>query len=161
VTHIVHLAWPMDFKRSLKSFQPHIQGTKVLADLAIAAYKASGCSVRPRLLFASSIAVLARYETKKDILVPEVAIDNPLATAPMGYAEAKWVCEQLLNCMERQNRDKFDPIIVRIGQLSGAEGAGLWKVEEHFPALVKMSQRVSALPALKGVSTTCSSFYFC
>ncbi|KAF2129696.1 hypothetical protein P153DRAFT_340831 [Dothidotthia symphoricarpi CBS 119687] len=68
VTHIVHLAWPMDFKRSLKSFEPHVQGTKLLTDLAIAAHEASGGALRPRLLFASSIAVLARYETKKDVL---------------------------------------------------------------------------------------------
>jgi nucleoside-diphosphate-sugar epimerase len=160
VTHIVHLAWPIDFKRSLKSFQPHVQGTKALVDLAIAAHEASGGNLRPRLLFASSIAVIARYEKKTDVPVSEVSIDNPLATAPMGYAEAKWVCEQLLNCMGQQHRDKFDPMIVRIGQLSGAEGAGLWKVEEHFPALVKMSQRICAFPALKGVSTKCSSFYF-
>lgn len=152
VTHIVHLAWPMDFKRSLKSFEPHIQGTKTLADLAIAAHEASDGKVRPRLFFASSIAVLARYDNKQDLLVPEVAIEDPLVTAPMGYAEAKWVCEQLLHSMGTQHPDKFDPMIVRIGQLSGAEDAGIWKVEEHFPALVKLSQQVSALPALRGVS---------
>jgi acyl-CoA synthetase (AMP-forming)/AMP-acid ligase II/UDP-glucose 4-epimerase len=152
VTHIVHLAWPMDFKRSLKSFEPHIQGTKALADLAIAAHEASRGDVKPRLLFASSIAVLARQEKKMGLLVPEVALDDPLVTAPMGYAEAKWVCEQLLISKGRQHKDKFYPMIVRIGQLSGAEGAGMWKVEEHFPTLVKMSQKVSALPALRGVS---------
>lgn len=152
VTHIVHLAWPMDFKRSLKSFEPHIRGTKVLADLAIAANKASGGNVRPRLLFASSIAVLARYKSEEGILVPETAVNDPLVTVPMGYAEAKWVCEQLLSFKARQHPDKIDVMIARIGQLSGAEDGGVWKVEEHFPALVKMSQKISALPALSGVS---------
>ena len=152
VTHIIHLAWPMDFKRSLKSFEPHVQGTKALADLAIATHEASDRKLKPRLLFASSIAVLARYENEQNHLVPEVAVDDPLVTAPMGYAEAKWVCEQLLGSMGNHAGDKFDPMIVRIGQLSGAEDAGVWKVEEHFPTLVKLSQQVSAFPALKGVS---------
>ena len=151
VTHIVHLAWPMDFKRSLASFAPHVSGTSALADLAIAAHEASGGSVRPRLLFASSIAVLARYEAKEG-LVPESAVEDPLATAPMGYAEAKWVCEQMLWRKSRENSDKFDAMIVRIGQLSGGEETGVWKVEEHFPTLVRLSQKVGALPALKGVS---------
>ncbi|KAF2637245.1 acetyl-CoA synthetase-like protein [Massarina eburnea CBS 473.64] len=55
--------------RSLKSFEPHVQGTKALADLAIAAHEASGGRVRPRVLFASSIAVLARYQQTKDFLL--------------------------------------------------------------------------------------------
>lgn len=150
ITHIVHLAWPMDFKRSLASFAPHVSGTNALADLAIAAHEASGGAVRPRLLFASSIAVLARYDAK-DVLVPETAIEDPLATAPMGYAEAKWVCEQMLWRKGKYHDDKLDVMIVRIGQLSGGEEAGVWKVEEHFPTLVRLSQKVGALPALQGV----------
>ena len=42
---------------------------------------------------------------------------------------------------------------VRVGQMSGSKQTGFWNVDEHFPALVKSSQRIGKLPRLNGVSS--------
>jgi thioester reductase-like protein len=42
-------------------------------------------------------------------------------------------------------------IIVRVGQLSGAEN-GAWNAKEWFPALLRSSQLLGHLPTISGVS---------
>ena len=152
VTHIFHCAWPMDFKRELPSFERQIHAVKCLIDLTVAIYAARP-HLTPRIVFASSIAVTGQYPLiAKSHLVPEIAIDNPSVTLPMGYAEAKWVCEKLLEKAADTHQNKIQPVIVRIGQLSGSERSGHWNSSEHIPTLIKVSQEVGSLPDLQGVS---------
>lgn len=162
LTHICHLAWPMDFKRPLQSFRPHIELLSTLIELALSA-KVMQPNVPPiKLLFASSIAVL-RYQksevgggTDENQSVPmilETSIQDPSTVTPMGYAEAKWVCEEILNRAGECFKTQIQPIIVRIGQISGpATTEGSWKTTEHIPALVRASQDVGAFPTALGVS---------
>lgn len=56
VTHIVHNAWPVDFKRPLQSFEKSLQGVRNLVDFALS----SPYTDPPRLLFVSSIGVFQR-----------------------------------------------------------------------------------------------------
>ncbi|KAF3354946.1 hypothetical protein VdG1_04371 [Verticillium dahliae VDG1] len=114
---------------------------------------------RVRLVFASSIAVVRSYSDAQGSVygrsatgaVPEMGFHDPCIATPMGYAEAKWVCEQMLAQVSQELRDEVEPVVVRIGQLSGPEsGEGAWKTAEHIPALVKASQIVGGLPALEG-----------
>ncbi|KAK5631479.1 hypothetical protein RRF57_007193 [Xylaria bambusicola] len=148
ITHILHLAWPMDFQRRLESFKPHIRLLQTLVELGRNAFVAR--KKEPiRLLFSSSIAVVRHHGD----VVPESAMQDPLVSVPMGYAEAKWICETYLNhvstCLSG-----VEPIVVRVGQLSGPERtSGVWKTEEHLPALVKASQRIGAFPKLDGVAS--------
>lgn len=161
VTHILHLAWPMDFYRTLQSFRPQIQELRVLIDLARAANSLRP-SRRVRLVFASSIAVV-RHFTDVDYKstigngVPEAMIEDPRVTTPMGYAEAKWVCECIMAQAACEFGTQVEAIVVRIGQLSGPEySEGAWKSTEHIPALVRASQMVGAFPILPGVrGSTC------
>jgi len=163
ITHIVHLAWPMDFQRTLASFRPHVDLVRSLIELSQHAN-----SVRPgtrvRLLFASSIAAVRYHGTSKNgvetgatngsssAVIPEELAEDPLVTVPMGYAEAKWVCERMLDHAGRNLGASLEPVVVRIGQLTGPEGTpGTWKTGEHFPALIKACQRVGAFPDLEGV----------
>ncbi|KAG6869385.1 hypothetical protein C0995_003602, partial [Termitomyces sp. Mi166 len=64
VTHIIHNAWPVNFSRSLASFEPHIRALSNLVRLALqsASQRAVG-SAPTRILFASSIAVAARFRS--------------------------------------------------------------------------------------------------
>ncbi|KAI0597593.1 hypothetical protein F4775DRAFT_559798 [Biscogniauxia sp. FL1348] len=150
VTHIVHLAWPMDFKRKLPSFRPHLEAVKTFVDIARAAHEKRQRD-KVRVLFASSIAVVRHYADRTGAnTVPEAMIKDPLVTTRMGYAEAKWVCEQMLTEAIKLHGTELETIIMRVGQLSGPEKNGAWKTEEHIPALLKASQRVSALPRLEG-----------
>ncbi|KAK0642649.1 Non-reducing polyketide synthase azaA [Lasiodiplodia hormozganensis] len=151
VTHVVHLAWPMDFNRRLHSFKPQLQALKALVSLCRDAHHARGGKFNPRLVFASSIAVVRHYpDLTGSSVVPEDRLPDPRVAAAMGYAEAKWVCEEFLFRVGQMYADEVTPMVVRIGQLSGPEREGIWKTEEHVPALVKASQMISAFPNLKG-----------
>ncbi|KAL6711555.1 hypothetical protein ACN47E_004489 [Coniothyrium glycines] len=151
VTHIVHLAWPMDFKRQLESFRPHFDGLQTIIRLARSIGRVRPNERSPRVLLSSSISVVRHHHERTGLrVVPERELQDPLVTADMGYAEAKWVCERVLHNMATQD-DRYKPLIVRIGQLSGPERtAGIWKTEEHVPALIKASQVMSAFPNLEG-----------
>ncbi|KAI1773560.1 hypothetical protein F4818DRAFT_452989 [Hypoxylon cercidicola] len=156
VTHILHLAWPMDFHRTLQSFEPHIELVQKLVELAQQSQVTRQATEPVRLLFSSSIAVV-RYvgDSNSDgqvrQVVPESVMEDPRVSVPMGYAEAKWVCETVLNRIGERVPEQVEPVVVRIGQLSGPEGtSGVWKTEEHLPTLVQASQRVGAFPLLEG-----------
>ena len=149
VTHIMHLAWPMDFQRLTESFRPHLfllQNLLRMAKLSHDVYT----SLPVRLVFSSSIAVV-RYAGLHGARIPEEVMENPRSSVPMGYAEAKWVCEKMLAWAHDRYGDDVDPVIVRVGQITGPESSeGLWKAEEHIPTLLKASQQVGALPDLEG-----------
>ncbi len=137
VTHIIHNAWLVNFSRGLDSFKGHVRG---LVNLVKIARRSSAKDVR--VLFASSIAVVSQYPSQP---VPEHPF--PLeSTAEFGYPEAKRVCEELLLSLEGKVRGSS----VRIGQKTGAEGAGAWNESEHFPVVVGASKTVGALPGLEG-----------
>lgn len=181
VTHIIHLAWPMDFHRTLDSFSIHFEMVEALIGLARRAQVVRPPGTpRVRLLFSSSIAVVRNYHSQASeqlrgglnsssagtllvgfdksrpsvpAAVPESAIESALVVNPMGYAEAKWICEHMLLHAGRTFGQEVDTVVVRIGQISGPENTGgLWKMGEHVPVLVKASHMVGAFPLLDGVS---------
>ncbi len=134
VTHIIHNAWPVNFSRGLESFEGHVRGLVNLAQ------RSSAKDVR--VLFALSIAVVGRYPSQS---VPEQLVP-PELTAEFGYPEAKWVCKEQLLSLGGKVRGSS----VRIGQVTGAEGAGAWNESEHLPVIVGASKAVGALPRLEG-----------
>lgn len=153
VTHIFHGAWPMDFKLKVSSFEPHIKAVKDLIELARLAHRKRP-SVRPRLVLASSIAVLGCYSkaTSSGPVVPEVTLNDPSVALPIGYAQAKWCCEKIIESAYDFIPDEVESTIVRIGQVSGSQTMGYWSPKEHFPALVKACQDLNAVPDLQGVN---------
>lgn len=151
VTHIIHNAWPMDFQRTLESLEPQVQAVQRLVELAVDCCRQQGTSTLPRLLFTSSIAVGSQYAGGR--ILPEAPIADPLSTAGIGYARAKWVCEQILTeAVQANPQPAFLPMIIRLGQLSGSTISGGWNPNEHVPLILRVSQLVGALPALDGVS---------
>ncbi|KAI1746118.1 hypothetical protein F4680DRAFT_442389 [Xylaria scruposa] len=161
ITHILHLAWPMDFHRSLESFRPHLKLLQVLVELAEQSFMTRKATEPIRLLFSSSIAVARYYSQRGDnrsedyvrSIVPESAILDPLISMPMGYAEAKWVCEEYLDRVAKRSLG-IAPVVVRVGQLSGPEEtSGIWKTEEHIPTMIRASQKIGAFPELEGTAS--------
>lgn len=151
-THIVHNAWPMDFNRSLESFEPHFQATRNLVSLALAANAADRKNI-PRILFTSSVAVVGRYPALHGTgMIPEAVMPDPDVTDHFGYPEAKWVCEQMLTEARRVYSGRIETSIVRVGQLTGSESSGAWSPKEHFPSILKSAQTIGSLPAVQGVS---------
>ena len=153
VTHILHSAWPMDFKRKLLSFKAQFQIIQNLLDLARDAHSIHPL-VRPKLLFVSSVAVVGQYpRVKKETIVPEVAMEDERCTNDIGYAKAKLVCEKILEKAARDHGERFEIIYVRVGQMSGSKKSWNWNTDEHLAALFKSSQAVGSLPRLEGVFT--------
>ncbi|PCH45139.1 NAD(P)-binding protein [Wolfiporia cocos MD-104 SS10] len=136
VTHIIHNAWPVNWVAKLSAFEPAIKSLRSLIDFALA----SPLPVAPRLLFTSSTCVLQR--APRDFSVPEGPVD-PSLPLTNGYAEAKWVCEQIVYTAAAQTI--LDPIVVRVGQLSGGR-VGAWAADEWIPAMVQSAPHVGGLP---------------
>ncbi|KAL9599306.1 MAG: hypothetical protein Q9219_003933 [cf. Caloplaca sp. 3 TL-2023] len=147
VTHILHNAWPMDFQRTLESLEGQVHAIRNLLGLIQEAnIKQNGRKVK--LVFFSSIAVAGRCAEK---LVLEGNLPNPDSTVPMGYAEGKWVCEEVLASATQSMGDQVEPIIIRVGQLSGSSTTGYWNPTEHLAAILKSSHEIAAFPDLQGV----------
>lgn len=154
ITHIFHGAWPMDFQMALSSFEAQMQTLHDLVGLARLAHRLRPM-MKPRIVFASSIAVVGKYVVDRSSmgLIPELPLyDWTKAPLAMGYAEAKWVCEQVMASAYNTLQCEMQPMIIRIGQLTGSQTSGYWSVKEHFPTLVKWSIAVGHLPDLRGVS---------
>jgi acyl-CoA synthetase (AMP-forming)/AMP-acid ligase II/nucleoside-diphosphate-sugar epimerase len=151
-THIIHNAWPMDFNRRITSFEGQFRTVDNLINLARTCHAGRPFS-KPTVLFISSIAVVGQYpKLTGERIVPETAMTDTRCADDFGYAKAKLVCERMIEGAAKVFSDEIDAKYVRVGQLTGAEKTGLWNPTEHFPALVKSSKLIGALPDLKGVS---------
>ncbi|KAG2097390.1 hypothetical protein BD769DRAFT_246669 [Suillus cothurnatus] len=137
VTHIVHVAWPMDFAIPLAAFDHAIHGLRNLVDFAIS----SPCQVPPRLLFTSTVGVLSGLTSSST--VEESLINDPSISVGAGYIESKWVAEHVLAAAADATRLK--PTIIRLGQLTGGR-KGYWKVTEWIPSMIRSGLSLGALP---------------
>ncbi|KAI5119730.1 hypothetical protein M0805_008660 [Coniferiporia weirii] len=138
VTHVIHNAYPVNFNVSLTSFEPSVAGLRRLIDMALSSPLCSP----PRFLFTSSIGVL-RQNTSNGPIKEEIV--EAVSAVGAGYSESKWVCEELLSVASRKT--PLEPIIVRIGQLSGMSTNGCWNTREWMPAMFKSSMTIGCLPS--------------
>ena len=149
ITHVLHAAWPMDFKRLLPSFEAHFQTLQNLLNLVGEAHKAYP-NVHLRLIFVSSISVVGQYgRFHNGAAVPEVPMSDARYANTFGYGHAKLVCEKIIENVASNQNNHVEVSYVRVGQMSGSTANGYWNTEEHFPALVKSSQYVGALPDIR------------
>ncbi|KAG1902324.1 uncharacterized protein F5891DRAFT_1127654 [Suillus fuscotomentosus] len=137
VTHIIHVAWPMDFTAPLAAFEHAIHGLRELVDFAIS----SPWQVPPRLLFASTVGVLSGLTPSTT--VKETLVHDPSISVGSGYIESKWVAEHILAAAADATRLK--PVIIRLEQLTGGR-SGYWKTTEWIPSMIGSGLFVGALP---------------
>lgn len=151
VTHIVHIAWPMNFKMGLQSFDNSFKSLQNLIQLARKAHFYHH-RAKARVLFISSISTVGNHPSVQGrVLVPEVVVEDPTWTLELGYAKAKLVCEKMI----QRAADDFPEIeagLVRVGQIAGASN-GYWNENEHFVAVCASSQKMGKFPDLRGVSS--------
>lgn len=159
VTHITHNAWPMSGKRPVAGFEPQFAFLRRLIDLArdISIYRnklpmpssGNGSSLGVTFQFISSIAVMGHHPLIRgnSRFAPEepATIEQLL---PNGYAQAKWVCERMIDETLHKYPQLFRAMVVRPGQIAGSSITGYWNEVEHFSFLVKSSQTLRALPDL-------------
>ncbi|KAJ7909506.1 male sterility protein-domain-containing protein [Mycena leptocephala] len=132
-------AWLVNFNISLSSMEPLVAGTRKLIDFALT----SPLPSPPSLLFVSTVGVFRNGS----VTALEGHISDPRISVGLGYTESKWVAEMLLEIAVKKT--VLSPIIVRVGQLSGAEN-GAWSAKEWFPALLRSSQLLGHLPTISG-----------
>ncbi|KIJ64864.1 hypothetical protein HYDPIDRAFT_132032 [Hydnomerulius pinastri MD-312] len=142
VTHIIHIAWPVNFNLALNSFETAIRGVRNLVDFALS----SLLPTPPKIIFTSSVGVL--YNWPRSLAVEEDPIYNATVPVGQGYGEAKWIAERILQIAREQTA--LHTVVVRVGQLSGATG-GAWNTSDWFPLVLKSSVTLGILPQFQGV----------
>jgi len=144
VTKIIHCAWPVDFNLSLQSFKPQLQGIRALIDFAASPKHPKS------IFFISSIASVGEWSAPEPI--PETPLRDSLLPLPTGYAESKFLAEQLL----LGSASLVDISICRVGQIAGPalSDKGVWKKDEWLPSLVKSSKYLKLLPESLSSSLT-------
>ncbi|KAF2994038.1 putative secondary metabolism biosynthetic enzyme [Curvularia kusanoi] len=150
ITHIIHNGWPMDFNRHVGSFEGQFRLTRELIQLGRETYSRNPPR-KPTFLFVSSIAAAGRYcQERGEWIVPEGPMPDARCADFFGYAQAKLVCERIVEHSARMYGTELVAKYVRVGQMTGARATGMWNPTEHFPALVKSSQHLGVLPQLGG-----------
>lgn len=133
-TSIIHTAWPVNFLLPLNSFNDALKGVENMLQLAN-----TGANQK-RFIFCSSVASVSNALPTESGLIPEMWSSNPSDASPLGYSRSKWVAESIIRI---GNGD-----IVRIGQLSGDRGSGVWNLDEGWPMMVKTVEITGCLPDL-------------
>ncbi|KAJ5115662.1 Type I Polyketide synthases (Type I PKS) [Penicillium angulare] len=147
-THIIHNAWAMSIKRPVQGFEAQFRIMRNLIEFARDVSSMGGPPLS--FQFISSIATVGQYPIwKQDVLVPECRL--PLdAVLPIGYGDAKHVCELMLDETLHRHPHRFRTSTVRLGQVGGSKISGYWNPVEHLSFLFKSSQTIQKLPDLHG-----------
>ncbi|KAL5534850.1 hypothetical protein ACEPAG_1315 [Sanghuangporus baumii] len=147
ITHIIHNGWQVNFNLPISRFEPNIRSTRNLVDFALTTKISSRQPVK--LIFISSLGVFRNTDPlDPDKVWPEQRLPIPDSALGLGYTEAKWVSENVLD--EAARLTALRPTVVRLGQLVGGP-SGYWSEREWFAAIIKSSLLFGKLPNVSGV----------
>ncbi|KAL1793095.1 hypothetical protein ACET3X_008077 [Alternaria dauci] len=145
VTSIVHVAWTVNFRLKLRSFEKdNIAGVRNLLDLALK----SPQSQPPRFTYCSSTAAIMNGSLDASGELPERLSSEPSSASPLGYSRSKWVAEHI--CLEAHSRTSLRGriAVVRVGQLAGDSMSGVWNTKEAWPMMLSTAKLIKCLPDL-------------
>ena len=154
ITHILHAAWPMDFRPGLSSLGDQFLFLRHLLRLA------SSGGRRRRFLFVSSIAAVAQRgltPAHAGELIAEAPMSPAESATGLGYADGKIVCEKILERAAAAYSEELEITIVRGGPIVGSRATGIWTTKEVVPMMLRSSLSLGKLPELRGVSPPRSS----
>lgn len=139
-TLVIHNAWAVNFNLSLPSFRTQLDGLINLLSLARDSAKSA------RLFYVSSISSVMSYRSDSG-KTPEKPVTSESAPGPNGYAESKYVAEQIID-YAAQTVSPGPPLsFARVGQIAGATThSGIWSKDEWFPRMIISSLHIGALP---------------
>lgn len=142
-THIIHNAWEVHFLKPLSYYESHIYGVRRLIDFCTSSKMAAS------LFFASSVGSLLSWNQRDKGDCPEEIVHDWNVAGLSGYAEAKFVCEQML--AEAAIVSNINVGICRVGQAGGpTRPQGRWNVKEWFPSILTSSAYLGAIPNTLG-----------
>ncbi|SCO30859.1 related to nonribosomal peptide synthetase [Fusarium fujikuroi] len=150
MTQFIHCAWPVDFNKSLETFEK----TAITGMVNCISF-ASEAEKKPVFIFISSIASVGNWsvihagQNQDPCIVPELCISDNSAPLHQGYGESKHVASCILaNAVEKLG---IRAAIIRVGQLCGPRSVeGRWNDSEWVPALIKSSITLGKLPRSLG-----------
>lgn len=150
VTHIIHNAWTVNFNLSLATFaKTNIEGIKTLIQFSVDSAR------RSQIFFVSSVGTAVRWKKAGHPgAVPEEVMPDPRTAEEQGYAQSKWISEQLLHTANTNNN--VDVCSLRVGQIAGPVGTdkGAWNKTEWFPLFLTSCKVLGLLPKQLPVSNT-------
>ena len=90
--------------------------------------------------------------------VTEALSRTPEESVSVGYAQSKWVAEQVCHAAS-----KFGlPVsILRLGQLCGDTKLGIWNESEGWPLMIKTAETLHCLPNLDEVCRLRARLLWC
>ena len=143
VNLLIHLAWDVNFNRSLQSYEsPHFIGLRSLIDFSASSER------HARIVFASSTSyALAWAIAYNKTTIPEDIILSSEEVSDTGYGESKQAAERILALAS--DRSKVPVEIIRVGQIAGprlkTSDAG-WSKHEWIPSLITTSKFLGLIP---------------
>ncbi|KAH8430939.1 uncharacterized protein LDX57_008602 [Aspergillus melleus] len=146
ITVIMHCQWPVNFNRTLLSFQPNIQGVENLVRFAY------GATYNPQIIFLSSIATVKQWD--QNVPVPEKPLSDP-KKAQTGYGQSKLLASRLLEEASKHTGTRSS--IFRLGQVTGPIGRivkqKVWPRSNWFPVLLDASRSIGCVPDSLGTAS--------
>lgn len=151
LTVVIHAAWAVNFNLGVRSFESHhINGTHNLLNACLQTHTVHPAS----LYFCSSISVAAG--TPLPATIAETYIEDFAHAQGMGYARSKLVTEHIVKAAA--GKTGMCARVLRIGQIVGDTGFGLWNKMEAIPLMLQSAVTIGALPALQEVSSSSLPF---
>lgn len=143
VNVIIHLAWDVNFNRSLQSYEsPHLSGLRSLVDFSATSER------RAKIVFASSTSyAIAWASAHNKKTIPEDIVLPPREVSDTGYGESKQAAERILALAS--DRSKVPVDILRVGQIAGprvATSKAFWSKHEWIPSLITTSKSLGLIP---------------
>ena len=139
VTHVIHLAWSVNFNKGLGSFEDCIAGARNLLNLCLKAKRPQPAKFN----FCSSVSATAATPGG---VVPEALPESLSYAQNMGYAQSKLVTEHL--CDRASKERGLIARVLRVGQIIGDTKHGMWNDTEAIPMIFQTAKTIGALPAL-------------
>ena len=143
ISLVVHIAWPVNFNISLRSFEPHIAGLYNLLQFSLSVKRPEPA----RVFFCSSISVA--LNTPLPATIPNAPVENFNSVSPTGYARSKFVGEHITQHAAHAGARAY---VLRIGQVVGDTQNGVWNDQEFLPMMIRSALTLKALPVLPEVS---------
>ncbi|KAK7056358.1 hypothetical protein VNI00_002912 [Paramarasmius palmivorus] len=136
VTHVIHVAWKVNFGAPLSKFEDLIIGTTNL--IRFCAFSNSSLS------FVSTVGLYIVTSNNPSDGFPEAPIIKPEEDKlPGGYVQSKWIAERLVQISA--GAMKLRANVIRVGLITGSH-EGVWDTSHWFPSLVASGKHVGCLP---------------
>ncbi|KAI0973343.1 acetyl-CoA synthetase-like protein [Xylaria arbuscula] len=138
---IIYNAWKLDFGLSLRSFEPFLQATRDVIDLAVSGTQTS------HVVFVSSLSSMGNLAARDPASAPpEAPVHDSRAPLKFGYAQSKHTAERILEAASTQCR--IPVTTVRVGQVGGSasENGVTWPEQRWISALLRTAKTMGSIP---------------